>query len=96
MPKEHLDLKNELELSSCDIEIQKYHMSTTLSLMMPFILTFASVGIGVSDTALKVFFITLSMVLLFFLAAILVMDSSKLKEKYKQRKEIILSKKGKI
>ncbi len=89
-----LNKELELELSECDIEIQKYHMSMIMSLLMPFILTFASIGIATDDTTLKTFFIGLSMVLLFILAGLIYFDSSKLKTKYRQRKNLILGKHG--
>ena len=81
-----------LKVLDCDIEIQKYHMSMILSLLMPFILTFASLGMAANEKNLKIFFIALSIILLFFMAAIVVSDSSKLKAMYQQRKSLILAK----
>ena len=85
-------LDRELELSNCDIEIQKYHMSMAMSLMMPFVLAFASVGVAADDNTLKTFFFFLSIGMLFVLAAIIFFDSSKLKKKYNQKKGLINNK----
>ena len=82
----------ELELSSCDIEIQKYHISMNLSLLIPFILTFASAGIATTNPTLKTFFIVISIMLLFILAMLTFSDSKKLKDKYDKRKNLIIKK----
>lgn len=82
--------ERELELSDCDIEIQKYHMSMALTLLLPFILTFASAGMATSNQTLKTFFIALSIILLFFLAYLIFNDSKGLKRRYEHRRNIIL------
>ena len=85
-------LERQLELSECDIEIQKYHISMNLSLLLPFILTFASAGIATTNITLKTFFISMSIILLFLLALLIFSDSKKLKGKYEHRRNLILKK----
>ncbi len=82
-------IEKKIALLECDIEITKYNISMVLSLIMPFMLSFASVGIAASDQTTKYVFLGLSIFLFFILAGTVFFDSKRLITKYKAKKNLI-------
>ena len=85
-------VEEELSLLECDIEINKYHISMAMSLIMPFLLSFASIGIAASDQTSKYVFLGLSIFMFFILAGMIFFDSNKLIKKYKLKRTLISKK----
>ncbi len=86
--------EKELALLECDIEISKYQISLAMSLIMPFLLSFASVGIAASDKVTKYVFLGLSIFLFFILAGIVFIDSKSLIKKYTHKKSLVIKRLG--